>query len=248
MLFSTSLLAALAFGAAKALPATKVSSSAVATPTSNLDLIAKLKTDATQTEKFQDLFTSNGQILDAAEITARTVYDFTKGGVNVQGTQGGSLNPLGLKNFPLLTNSGLSLNLLTLGPCGMFVPHIHPRANEFFLVIEGQIDFGFILEATVFGGLAAPNPTINGTLAPKQGTLFPLGSTHWQINTSCGNATTFEAFSSDDEGAVIVLNSITDDDRVIIPQPGPHDLDGLRAVLPPKILSVVDKCFTRCGI
>lgn len=156
----------------------------------------------------------------------------------------------GPKNWPILTDSGLAFNLLTLGPCGFFAPHIHPRANELFLVLEGEVNFGYILEATVFGGLTAPNPTINGTLQVQESTLFPMGSTHWQINASptCNNATTFEAFSSDDEGAIIILNHVRNDDRVIIPTMNENDLGGLRAVLPPAILAEVDSCLARCNI
>lgn len=140
--------------------------------------------------------------------------------------------------------------MLTLGPCGIFSPHIHPRANEFFFVISGQVDFGYVTESGVFGALGAPNPTISGTLKVNEGTLFPQGSTHWQINSSpdCKNATTFEAFSSDDAGAVLILNKITNDSRVYFPTMDSHDLEGLRPVLPPAILSELDSCFARCNM
>ncbi|KUJ22308.1 RmlC-like cupin [Mollisia scopiformis] len=250
MLFSSFTLAALAFVAVNGAPTVSRSSARSAAPIDNSALIAKLKTDATAAEQFQQLLANNGQPLDPSDLAAATVFDFTKNPSPAQGTQGGSLNTAGPKNFPILTDSGLSLNLLTLGPCGLFSPHIHPRANEFFLVLEGQVDFGFLLETGVFGGLGAPNPTISGTLKQHEGTLFPLGSVHWQINASpdCNNATTFEAFSSDDPGAVLILNKVSNDSRVLIPQIEPNDLDGLRAVLPPAILSEVDSCLARCNM
>jgi mannose-6-phosphate isomerase-like protein (cupin superfamily) len=33
-----------------------------------------------------------------------------------------------------------------VGPCGVLAPHVHPRANEYFTVVEGEMDFGYITE------------------------------------------------------------------------------------------------------
>jgi hypothetical protein len=99
MLFSRSILAAFAFGAANALPTSTLSSALSPAPTDISALIAKLKTDATAAEQFQQLLANNGQPLDPSDLAAATVFDFTKNPSPAIGTQGGTLNPVGFEHL-----------------------------------------------------------------------------------------------------------------------------------------------------
>lgn len=137
----------------------------------------------------------------------------------------------GPKNFPIPINPGLPRS-----------PHIHPRANELFFVLGGQVNVGFLLSTGDFESLDSQNPTINGTL--KRQEVFTSKS----MPPDCKNANTFEAFSSDDPGAILVLNKVSNDSRVLFPQIEPNNLDGLRAVLPPAILREVESCLARCSV
>lgn len=97
MLFLRSILAALAFGAAKALPTVSLSSAPGPAPIDNSALIAMLKTDATAAQRFQQLLANNGQPLDPKSLAAATVFDFAKNRTPAPGTQGGSLNTVGFE-------------------------------------------------------------------------------------------------------------------------------------------------------
>uniref|UniRef100_A0A7S3EC99 Cupin type-1 domain-containing protein n=1 Tax=Rhodosorus marinus TaxID=101924 RepID=A0A7S3EC99_9RHOD len=46
--------------------------------------------------------------------------------------QGGSQS-----RFPALNGLGVSYTLFTIDPCGMNLPHVHPRATELIYVIKG---------------------------------------------------------------------------------------------------------------
>jgi hypothetical protein len=136
-----------------------------------------------------------------------------------------------------------------LGPCGIFLPHVHPRANEFFVVTEGQVDFGTLLEIGLFADLAS-NSEIGGTLTKNKGTLFPKGSVHFQVNNNpdCKPATIYTTLTSEDAGSTSVLMD---------PLPGnatvgmrkrvdAGDFESVRAVTPLHIAKIVDECLVHC--
>ena len=78
-------------------------------------------------------------------------------------------------------------------PCGMNTPHTHPRATEFlFVANEGQLEVGFIQENGA--------PYITNTLTQGQGTIFPMGSIHFQANLGCKPLTFVAALNSEDPG------------------------------------------------
>jgi hypothetical protein len=156
-----------------------------------------------------------------------------------------------IESFPILIDSGISMNVATLGPCGIFVPHVHPRANEYFVVVEGEVDFGYMLEVGLLTAEGAPNPEINGKLTKYTGTLFPQGSIHYQVNNSpdCIPATVVAALSSENAGTTPVLQMPAGGNASTVPrQVGGNDFDTVRPLLPAQIVSVVDKCLARCNI
>ena len=75
----------------------------------------------------------------------------------------------------------------------MNTPHTHPRATEFLYVVSnGQMEAGFIEEN---GARFVVN-----TLTEGQGTIFPMGSIHFQVNLGCEPLTFVAALNNEDPG------------------------------------------------
>ena len=79
-----------------------------------------------------------------------------------------------------------------------------------------------------------------GKMSTYEGTLFPQGSIHFQVNNSpdCKNATALVTLSSEDPGATAVVQMTSGANST--------DPDDVRALLPPQIAKVVDTCLARC--
>ena len=76
----------------------------------------------------------------------------------------------------------------------MNTPHTHPRAAEFlFVATEGEMEAGFIEENGA--------RFVSNVLTQGQGTIFPKGSIHYQINLGCEPLTFAAALSDEDPGA-----------------------------------------------
>ncbi|KAJ4351643.1 uncharacterized protein N0V89_006986 [Didymosphaeria variabile] len=243
---SKAFIAAFALGITSAYPTPMGNS-----PNDNTDLIARLITTPTQIKRYRKLLTddSGNKLLTGDRLTNATIWDFQQNGDAIPGGQGGSASSANLETFPYLINSGVTLTMGTLGPCGLFLPHVHPRANEFFVVTEGEVDFGTLLELGLYENLA-PNPEIGGKLTKNKGTLFPKGSVHYQVNNNpeCKPATIYATLTSEDAGSTPILMD---------PQPGnatvgmrkrvdAGDFESVRPVTPPHIAKVVDECLARC--
>jgi hypothetical protein len=127
----------------------------------------------------------------------------------------------------------------SLGPCGVFLPHVHPRANEYFVAVEGEFEFGTTLEHSILV-TESPIPAFTGKLATYEGTLFPQGSIHFQMNDSpdCKNATAIATLSSEDPGATPFLQ--------LSSAMNATDPDDIRALVTPEVARKVDACLARC--
>lgn len=75
----------------------------------------------------------------------------------------------------------------------MNTPHTHPRATELLYVVsDGQMEAGFIEENDA--------RFVINTLTQGQGTIFPEGSVHFQVNLGCEPLTFVAAFNDEDPG------------------------------------------------
>ncbi|OAG08596.1 uncharacterized protein CC84DRAFT_1239874 [Paraphaeosphaeria sporulosa] len=245
---SSTFIVALVLGVTHAFPTPMGNS-----PDDNTDLIAQLITTPTQIKRYRKLLTdeSGNKLLDGDRLTNATIWDFEQNGFVVPGGQGGLASAANLETFPYLINSGVTLTMGTLGPCGIFLPHVHPRANEFFVVTEGEVDFGTLLELGLYENLA-PNPEIGGKLTKNKGTLFPKGSVHYQLNNGpdCKPATIYATLTSEDAGSTPILMdplraNVTVGMRKRVDA---GDFESVRAVTPLHIAEVVDKCLARCHV
>lgn len=135
--------AALAAGVATALPQPQAAASAApAAPAANANdaLIADLKDAPTAVDRFKKLLTgADGKLLKGDDLNKKVVFDFNNPTAT---SDGGRVSAANIKNFPILTDLGISTTVAFLGACGINTPHIHPRATEFLTVVSGNVDFG----------------------------------------------------------------------------------------------------------
>lgn len=143
------------------------SASAVDTP-KNPQLNAQIKVAATELTKL-DLVKDD------------YVFDFTTN-PNYSYRPGGVVNA-NAANFPAATGHGLTVAWLALGPCAMLPPHLHPRATNFVVAVEGTTQTWMIQENGA--------KVVTTTLTPGKLTIFPHGSIHTMQNL--GKSVTLDA-------------------------------------------------------
>ena len=113
-----------------------------------------------------------------------TAYDFMLRGLDKAGDTsnmlGFNVTPASVMELPGLNTLGISMVRIDFAtPLVLVPPHIHPRATEILVVIEGTLSVGFI--------------TTNNTLIPtnlEKGDVFvfPKGLVHFQLNIASFNA------------------------------------------------------------
>jgi len=176
--------------------------------------------------------------------------------VNSPGTppQDGSVIVGSVDSIPGLIGTHVAAAIGFIGPCGLNVPHLHPRGNEFLTVVSGTLIGAFLLELD--GPFSGDIPQVAMTLTNFTGMLFPQGHTHWQFNPTCEQAVFAAAFDSNDEGRFQVAQTFFSSmpDNVLttsLGNPsflGPSQLDELRGIIPPAFVVMVDSCAKACGI
>ncbi|KAK0643285.1 RmlC-like cupin domain-containing protein [Cercophora newfieldiana] len=176
--------------------------------------------------------------------------------VNNPGTppQDGSVIVGSVDSIPGLIGTNVAAAIGFIGPCGLNVPHLHPRANEFLTVVSGTLIGAFLLETDA--QFAGDIPQVAMTLTNFTGMLFPQGHTHWQFNPTCEEAIFAAAFDDNDEGrfqvAQTFFSSMPDDVLTTsLGNPsflGPTQLDQLRGLIPEAFVVMVDDCAKTCGL
>jgi len=168
--------------------------------------------------------------------------------------QDGSVIVGSIDSIPGLIGTDVAAAIGFIGPCGLNVPHLHPRANEFLTVVSGTLIGAFLLE--VDGQFFGDIPQVAMTLTNYTGMLFPQGHTHWQFNPTCEQAVFAAAFDSNDEGRFQVAQTFfsSKPDDVLTASLGnstflgPTQLDQLRGIIPDAFVVMVDSCAKACGI
>jgi len=247
--------AVLAAGVANALPqpqqsvaASTAAAPAPPAPTANPNaaLIAQLKDAPTAVDRFNTLLRGpDGRLLAGDALRQRVVFDFND---NPTKSAGGAVKAANINTFPILTGLDIATTVAFLGPCGINTPHTHPRATEFLTVVAGEVETGFVLE----NGFISEIPA---TLKQFQGTVFPMGSIHYQVNNNCQPATFVATLNSEDPGTsqiaqnFFALNSAVVNATLGFPATlDGKDIDKFRASLPANLALGVDKCLAKCGI
>jgi len=144
------------------------------------------------------------------------------------------------------------VTLATFGPCGVVVPHVHPRANEFLLITEGEASFSYVTEVGLVEGEAS-NPPIQGRLSKGQGVLFPQGAIHTLVNDGpdCKPVTAVVSLSNSDPGTtpMVQMPAGASGNATNVPrQVDGTNVELLFPVLPPVLVEAAKKCLARCNI
>ncbi|KAI8894955.1 RmlC-like cupin domain-containing protein [Globomyces pollinis-pini] len=91
---------------------------------------------------------------------------------------GGSIALLSAATLPAVRTHKIALAVISLEPCGVNRPHIHPRGTEAAYIVKGKnITMGFAPEN---GGKVMINNAGAGFAS-----FFPQGYIHFQANNDC---------------------------------------------------------------
>ncbi|KIW24152.1 uncharacterized protein PV07_09884 [Cladophialophora immunda] len=207
--------------------------------------IAKLLTEDSRVARFKEIESE----IQSGNIALK--FDFNPAAnPGVAPGKGGQVDLANRANFPVLTDLGISAAGIFFQPCGLNTPHIHPDASEFFTVATGNnFTTGFVLE----NGLATEFTT---SLTQFQGTVFPMGSIHWQQNNDCTPAVAIAGLNSEDPGASSIAQNflINTDPAIVDATLGfPKQIDAnnfaqFKANIPPPLALGVEECLIRCKI
>jgi hypothetical protein len=179
---------------------------------------------------------------------ASFTFDFTKPpkGAEID-SPGGKVVSANGQTFPFVAEMDTSLTVVTIAPCGLVAPHLHPRGDEFSLVTEGRILSQFITET---GSIIVTNE-----LPTYTATVFPKGSIHVEYNPDCTEAKFVAAFNNNDPGiSLIAPNFFALNDEYVITTLGGEtifsgaDLASVRNGIPKAVIYGVESCLKKCGI
>ncbi|KIY00037.1 uncharacterized protein Z520_04675 [Fonsecaea multimorphosa CBS 102226] len=221
------------------------STSVAANPVPTEGTIAKLLTEDSRVARFKEIQS------EVASGNLALKFDFNPAAnPGVTPGKGGQVDLANRANFPILTDLGISAAGIFFNPCGLNTPHIHPDATEFFTVAtDSNITTGFVLE----NGLTTEFTT---ELTQFQGTVFPMGSIHFQQNNDCYPAVAIAGLNSEDPGASSIAQNflINTDSAVVDATLGfPKQIDAnnfaqFKANIPPPLALGVEECLIRCHI
>lgn len=136
------------------------------------------------------------------------------------------------------------MSVAQLGPCGLNTPHIHPRASELNLAVNGTLEVGMIAEN---GARLVMN-----TIHPGQATIFPRGAIHFEQNMGCDTVIFVAAFSDEDPGTTSIANQLFNLPKDILQAVmGGMDNSGVQQLtigLPTSVAFGVSECLARCNL
>ena len=159
------------------------------------------------------------------------------------GSGGGRVYSLTLDQLPSLEEEGLSYFLFSLKPCGVILPHVHPRASELlFAISASNLTVGFIEEN---GGRTILNSISSGYTA-----IIPKGLIHFAANFGCKEASFISALNSEDPGVSAVTNVFNFPTYAVASafNQSESEILMIKAGLPSSPARGIDNCLSLCGI
>ena len=166
------------------------------------------------------------------------------GGSNYNsGSGGGNVYSLTLDQLPSLEEEGLAYFLFSIKPCGVILPHVHPRASELiFAISASNLTVGFIEEN---GGRTILNSISSGYSA-----IIPKGLIHFATNAGCQDATFISALNSEDPGVSAVTNVFNFPTYAMASafNRTEEEILLIKAGLPSSPARGIDNCLKLCGI
>ncbi|KAL2576082.1 hypothetical protein AAZV13_16G055300 [Glycine max] len=151
--------------------------------------------------KERDVYVNGKFCKEPKDVKAEDFYKEVEPG-NPSNQLGSAVTPVFVDQLPGLNTLGLSLARIDYESMGLNPPHIHPRATEIIIVLEGILLVGF----------ATSNQDGNRLFSKmlKKGDVFvsPMGLIQFQYNPGRGRAVSISAFSSQNPGTVTVANAV----------------------------------------
>jgi len=180
---------------------TPAAPSAAPTPDTKA-LYVDLFTSPTELGRFQRLLVdpASGGLLKAEALRPKIVFDYTKDAVLDPGDKGGKVTAAVAATFPILTGQDISTVAAFLNPCSLLVPHTHPQI-ESLVVAQGAITAGILIPGLVGPGRGTGEIVQN--ITQFQGTVFPRGSIHYQLNPTCQPAVFISSLPTSDPGTTL---------------------------------------------
>ncbi|GLJ36182.1 hypothetical protein SUGI_0726140 [Cryptomeria japonica] len=135
----------------------------------------------------------------ATGVKSFTLRDlFTNGDVSVD--TGGVRAATSVAKFPAAESQGLEYVRFKMVPCGVNLPHTHPRASEMLTLISGgPLQVGFV---------DTQGQTFIDILHPGDVTIFPRGVLHFELNVGSKEANYISALNSQNPGVLTSSVSI----------------------------------------
>ncbi|KKA28890.1 hypothetical protein TD95_004164 [Thielaviopsis punctulata] len=164
--------------------------------------------------------------------------------------RGGNLVAANRKTFPALVGAEAGMAVGIIKPCGINTFHVHPRATELQIIIQGSL----VTEMTPENGVvdaSGARRVIRNTLNQFDMTPFYQGSVHHQFNPNCTDAVFVAAFPNEDFGTGQVVDEVFSmDNNAIIDTFGQtlngEDVQKIKAGLPQSIVQGVEVCMQKC--
>ncbi|KAH9728226.1 Germin-like protein subfamily 1 member 18 [Citrus sinensis] len=107
-----------------------------------------------------------------------------------------------VEQIPGLNTLGISAFRIDYAPYGQRPPHIHPRASEILLVLEGTLHVGFVTSDQL------NNKLIAKVLNKGDAFVFPKGLIHFQFNVGKTNAVAYSALNSQFPGEITIADAV----------------------------------------
>ncbi|KAJ7821856.1 RmlC-like cupin domain-containing protein [Mycena olivaceomarginata] len=194
-------------------------------------IAAGLKMEPSSNDRFKKLLTDgSGNLLTGDALRQLMVFDFNNQKPST-GAKGGSILLATVDTSPILEELGISGAVSLVEPCGLNIPHLHPRANEMFTVIEGILHTGMVQE----NGF---NTEIETQLGKYQATVFPMAESYLEDPGRSDIATSYWMLPSD------VVDAALGYPETI----GSGNIEAWRPHLPVNLASGVDSCLKACGL
>ncbi|KAI5079469.1 hypothetical protein GOP47_0004948 [Adiantum capillus-veneris] len=134
-----------------------------------------------------------------AGLTSFTLRDiFTNGDVSVG--PGGTRATVNVNIFPAMESQSLTYTQFRMKPCGVNLPHTHPRASEMLtLVSGGPLQVGFV---------DTEGERHIDILYPGDVTIFPRGLLHFELNVGKITALYISALNSQNPGVLTAAGAL----------------------------------------
>ncbi|MCO5595145.1 hypothetical protein L7F22_049183 [Adiantum nelumboides] len=132
-------------------------------------------------------------------LTSFTLRDiFTNGDVSVG--PGGTRATVNINIFPAMQMQSLTYTQFRMRPCGVNLPHTHPRSSEMLtLVSGGPLQVGFVDTEGV---------RHIDILYPGDVTIFPRGLLHFELNVGKRTALYISALNSQNPGVLTAAGAL----------------------------------------